>query len=68
MDTESTVTLTRIIHAAAARKQWRSETEAEVQNYARSHGADKATVVRLLAEARRIYDEAGAGWNGRFQP
>lgn len=48
-------------------KQWRSETEKEIDALARSKGADKAMVTRLLTEVRRQYDEAGAGFSGRFQ-
>lgn len=61
------VAVLRLITDRIGRKQWRSETEKEVSGFARQSGADKATVTRLLAEVRRMYDEAGAGFSGRFQ-
>lgn len=67
MDENATVVVARMIRRAIEGKQWRSETEKEVSYYARRKGADKSTVQRLLAEVRRQYDEAGAGFAGRFQ-
>ena len=66
MSPEATVPVARLIRDRIERRQWRSETEREVGAVARQHGADRATVARLHAETRRQYDEAGAGFSGRW--
>jgi len=67
MDEQSTLVIAKMIRDRIASKQWRSETEREVKSYARNKGADRAMQGRLAAEVRRQYEEAGAGYSGRFQ-
>lgn len=67
MTPERTVVLQRIVRSRIDARQWRDATEREVRDFARRERSDKATVARLLAEVRRQYDEAGAGFSGRWQ-
>ena len=66
LSAEDVVLIAHVIRDRIERRQWRSETEREVGALARSRGTDRETVSRLGGEVRRQYDEAGAGFAGRF--